>query len=322
MDSNSETTTITKRIIRINASALKNSACMLHFYRTVIEGYKEQVNTVQIEFGSAVHIFLHKMYVTGGRFDEAIAAARHYFETTKMIVDPKKKYLDTYHLMKVCIEYWTHLQERDDFEVLMMGDGKPAVEVTFSNKYYEDDNYIVLFEGTIDKIGKFKNGCYAIGDYKTTSSWDTVEYLSTYALSPQLRFYYFNLLLFARQNPESLIANIVKYPTGQFIDGIFLNGKDKTVFERSEIFLPKQKEMDEFENMLKKFIFTLTACLHTGTEPQPIGKLNGACTSVYGKCKFFNVCAAVDNIHKQHILKNNFVQREYMPLRNTSDKDL
>lgn len=346
---------MSKKIIRINASALKQSACFLNFYYTVIEGYKQPINSVSIEFGSAVHLFLKVMYKSGGRFDEAVLAARTYFETTKMEVDYKKKYLDTMHLLSVCIKYWTYLQETDDFQMMMLEEkncslcvdgsvdkilqggndiqealcprckgttviSECASEVTFSNLYFEDENYQVFLEGTIDRIGKFKgNGCYGIGDFKTTAAYDKKEYLRLYELSPQLKFYYFNLKLLGERNPDSLIGQITKLPVGCFIDGIFLNGAEKIEFMRSDIFLFSPDVMDEFTILLNSTIQRLINTLDANEIPIAEGKINGACTTTWGTCKFFNACAAFDERDKMHILKNHFLKEEYQPLKRSDD---
>ena len=134
-----------KRIIRINASALKRSACYRNYWLTGIEGYKKPINSVAIEFGSAVHIFLKVMIETSGKFDEAVKQARTYFETTPKDIDSKKAYLDTGYLIKCCIMVWQWLQDNhSDYEILLKEDNTPAVELTFSNEVYQDDNYKVL----------------------------------------------------------------------------------------------------------------------------------------------------------------------------------
>lgn len=302
-----------KRIIRIDASSLKSSACILSWYNIVVEGYKEEINSSDIEFGTAVHIFLQTMCKSGGNLATSMHESLDYFRTTKMTVKPMKKYLDEHHLAGVCIKYWTWLQQRDDFEILLNNENVPTVEVTFSNKIYEDDNLIVLFEGTIDKLGKFKNGCFAFGDYKTTSFRDKEAFLGAFELSTQLKFYWLNLHIFATSNPDSLVAEICKNQVGAFIDGIFLQGKDLTEFQRSRIFLFKKEQMDLYKLMLMDKIYRLIDLLKTNTIPEPEGMVTDTCTSGWG-CKFHVACGAPDSIATNHILKRNFIQSPYLPL--------
>lgn len=311
-----------KKIIRINASSLRRAACKLNWYRTVVQGYKKGNTTNTMEFGSAIHVFCHQMFLTSGDIGVAMHAAKNYFERTPMIVEKQKKYLNVVHLMKILPDLWSWYQDKGDFDVLMTGDNKPAVEITFSNLYYEDEEVAIYLEGTIDKLGKFKGqyGAYAIGDWKSTSSWNVNEYLSGYELSTQLRFYFFNLKLYAQLNPDSQIATICKLPVGAFVDGIFLNGEAKTQFERSSIFFFKQADIDEFRKILDAFIFSMLPYIKSETLPDREGMINFACTAQYGKCDFFNVCAAPDDISRDFLLKDGFVQTEYTPLRNSEDK--
>lgn len=309
----------TKKIIRINASALRKASCMLRFKRTVIDGYRKELNDVAVEFGSAIHVFPRIMFETGGDFGAAMHAARKYFEHAKYNVNVKKKYLNTAYLFQVLPALWQWHQDKNDYDVLQTADGKPSVEITFSNKYFEDDNYIVYLEGTIDMLGKFKGqyGAYAIGDWKSTSSWSWLDYLTSYELSTQLRFYLFNLHLHVENNPDSFLAAITKLPIGVFINGIFLNGADKYGFERSPIYFIKSEELQEFKGLLDSFIKRLLASMNDDSRE---GLINGSCYGAFGKCEFFSVCNQPGNVAREHVLKSNFKQAEYTPLRNSEDK--
>lgn len=307
-----------KRIIRIDASSLKSSACPLAWHRIVVDGYREDINNNDIEFGTAVHIFLQTMCKSNGNFAIAIREAQEYFTTTKMTVKPIKKYLDAHHLSTVCIQYWTWLTQRDDFDILLNNENVPTVEVTFSNLIYESETLEVRFEGTIDKLGKFKNGCYALGDYKTHSPnaqfRDAKDrFLDSFELSTQLKFYWHNLHLFARLNPDSLIAEICKHQVGCFIDGIFLQGKDLTEFQRSRIFLFKKEQMELYSKLLMNKVNKFISLLESNAAPEPEGMVTDTCTSGWG-CKFHLACGAPDDRAMEHILKRNFVQRPYEPL--------
>lgn len=318
---------MTKRIIRIDASSLKTAACMLAFYRTVIDGYKYPVNNNDMEFGSAGHIFLKYMCETKGNVGIALPKSREYFETTKMVVKKQKQYMDSMHLMKVMLSYWEWLRVNDNFEILLRPDGKPAVEVTFSVKYYEDDNVIILLEGTIDKLGRFKNGCYAFGDYKFTSSRDIPIFFQGFELSTQLKFYYMCLHMYAEQNPNSFIAEICSNKVGAFIDGIFLNGKDSTEFHRSRIFFFEEPEITLYKNMMKEKIFRLLNHVVANEEPYPEGMVTDTCSKPENssggswRCRFFKACAAPDKIAADFMLKNEFVKADYEPLKFGKEKE-
>ncbi len=310
-----------KRIIRINASALKNATCMLRFYRICIEGYKSPVNSNAIEFGSAVHLFLASMAMTGGDLPVSLALARNYFQETPMVIDYQKRYLDDQTLCNVCVRYWGHLQQTDSFKILTTEKNEPAVEVTFSNKFYEDEHFIVLLEGTIDKLGQFDKGAFALGDYKTSAiPWGSDrkqkldDYFRGHEMSCQLRFYRFNIELKARLEPSTLLNELTKNTLGCFIEGIFTS-KDEVEFRRSRIYFYTDDDMKEFVNMLTGFVTTVITILKQDTIPPRHGILNGACAGGWKPCSFINVCNAPDDIAREHVLRNNFIQSEYLPIK-------
>lgn len=312
-----------KKIIRINASALKNATCMLRFYRICIQGYKSPVNDNVIEFGSAVHLFLAQMAITNGDLVTSLAKAREYFQETKMVINYQKKYLDDQTLCNVCVQYWGHIQKTDNFKILSDEKNEPAVEVTFSNKFYEDEQFIVLLEGTIDKMGQFDKGCFALGDYKTTGlPWnkgnrkaDIEAYFRGHEMGPQLRFYRYNIELKAKSEPSELLSKITERPIGCFIDAIFTSSSEAAEFKRSRIFFFPDEDMEEFVNILKGFVATVITILKQDAEPPRHGVLNGACAGGWRPCSFIDACNAPGKIAEAHVLKNNFIQSEYLPIK-------
>jgi hypothetical protein len=314
-----------KRIIRIDASSLKESACMYRWWLVVMQGYKEPLPYNDTNYGTAGHAFIQHMYLTKGNFMEALKTAK--VQLGKPVeIRPKKDYLTEIHFTKTCFDFWQEFLSKDDFEILTDEAGVPLVELKFDEPYWSDENFEIRLTGTIDKLGKFKNGCYAIGDYKFTSSWNEKEYFTQYELSLQLMFYLFMLHLKGAKNPDSALGKIIQYPVGAFIDAIFLKSNKETVFKRSEVWFTDKKQLqmrlNEMKALLDRFIYGVTARLSTSTPFERTGLLNGACANAYGTtsqqgalCRFFRHCAAPDEIAAQHVLKNTFKQREYNPLK-------
>ena len=215
-----------KQQVYINSSSLKYATCPLAWKRVILDGYHEGISSAKIVYGSSVHKFLEVMYKTGS-LQQARDAALLVFRVPK-IDDRKSVHMsDERHMLNTCFDVWSNYVNRknEEFELMALPDGSPAVEVTFSLPYYQDDNIEVSLCGTIDKIGKFKDGVFAIGDWKTTSTYDTGKYLASYSMSPQLRFYRLALTVMGRLHPESLLGQIGNSPVGCFIDGIFLKPK-------------------------------------------------------------------------------------------------
>jgi hypothetical protein len=197
---------------------------------------------------------------------------------------------------------------------------QPATEVTFSIRYYEDDYIIVNLCGTIDKIGRFRNGCYAIGDWKTSGTWNNCGYFQQFELSRQLRMYKLAVKLMHSMHPESVLGQLGGTNLGCFIDAIFIN-KDVNAssFERSEIYQIPGGEIDNFQLMIDDKIRELSQSIKTGYLPKT-GIINGTCIKYqtvseknFHKCQFWDCCRSTDNVAKI-LLKRNFKQVNFNPL--------
>jgi len=299
-----------KRIIKIDASSLKESACDLRFYNIVIAGYSSGEITNSLLYGSAVHKFIEVMFLTGGKLNEAVTAAKEIFDKPCKILSTKK-YLTANHLFATCISLWQDFIEKDDFEYFHDANDKPAVEITFSIKIFEDEQTIIYLEGTIDKLGKIKNGCYAVGDYKTSGAYNPEDYFEGYRLSPQLKTYVWAFKALASIEPDGPFAKIASTPIGAFVDGIFLSPSKPSSFIRSEVTIFKEEDLFVYERLLMD---TCKRIAQWKSPPLANGLINGACETKYGRCRYFNVCAAPDNKSREYILQNKFTIKSYQPL--------
>jgi len=305
---------MSKLILRIDASAFKESGCMRRFYWSVVSGYRYKLNTNDIEFGSAFHEFIKTMKENPGRYDLATRAAQARY-SVPMEMKSNKGYMTQNYLTNTCISFWQQWVEKDQFETLVQ-DGKPLVECKFLYPYYADDQVEVALCGTIDDICKHKHGTFAIRDYKTTSSGKKEEYLDGYTLSPQLLFYRMIIDYYARTYPHSIFGQFSRQDIACFIDAIFLQGASKAPeFKRSEVYVFRREQMAEFEKLVHKKVMELVEYVHQNVLPDRDGMLNGSCQTVYGQCKFFGVCKQTDEIGRNHMLNRHFIQREYNPLR-------
>ncbi len=314
-----------KKIIMLDASSLKTLACSLKFYRTVVQGYRHGASSIDMTYGTAFHMFISDMNTNGGNFAPAISKAVRYFEDTPSIAKKSKGWMTSQHLTKTCIDYWENYNgagKKDVWKTVEV-EGQHMSELKFATlPYYSDDTCDIILSGTIDDICKQDGGCYAIRDYKTTSSWDVDSYLSDYRLSNQLIFYVFVLYWYAKQYPDSIYAKIIAQGrVAAFIDGIFLKSgatvsvSGSTQFRRSEMFFFSEKDLLAFKALIDNIaIPRIVAMLKS--PPLKEGILNGFCTSqVYGRCGFFGACSSPDDIAAEHILRNEFIQKDYNPLK-------
>lgn len=301
--------------LNINATSLRYSHCLLSWFRTIHQGWVEPRFSDKIVYGIAVHKYLDTMYKTG---DMGLARdnALKVFRVPK-IESPKALYLsDEKHMIYVGFDAWNNYAATDStFDILQMPDGKPATEVTFSIPFYEDDIVQVNIVGTEDKIGTIRNGCHAIGDWKTTSHWDPVSYLEGYRMSHQLRFYVLSLKIMHRHFPDSVLGKIGGTRVGAFIDAIFLKDKASEMsIKRSTVFQFSNEDLYSFEQSLIRRIKQLSQAIGDGTVMLKEGIVNNTCELKYNKCPYYAVCATQNPDIENLLLLKNFDKRPYDPL--------
>lgn len=304
-----------KLIVNVNASSLRYAHCLRAWYATIVSGYVQPVFSDKIVYGIALHKFIDTMYKTGDMMKAKDAGLAEFRQ--KKLMDDKAQHLsDEGHFIWTCFDVWNNFALVDpEFEIVLKPDGTPATEVTFKIPFYEDDNLVANVCGTIDKIGRIKNGCDAIGDWKSTSTWNSKEYLSNYRMSHQLRFYTLACKLMARHFPESTLGKIGATRMGAFIDGVFLKQKAvETKVIRSDVFVFDKQDMEMFENTLTRRLTELSRAIGDGTVDYKEGIIKNTCELKYNKCPFWAVCAAHNPAIEKLMLKQHFDQRPYDPL--------
>lgn len=304
-----------KKIIYISQSALASSGCIEKFYKTVVEGYKEPAFSANIVYGIAVAKYIDTMYKTKGNGIQAIRDAMVSFRVPKVSQEKKPWLSDERHFNNLCGTLWAgYIENEPNFEILEFN-GVPATEFTFDIPIWEDEQFEIHLAGTMDKLGQFKGGCFAVGDNKTTSSWDKRGYLKQYEMSKQLLLYTLACKLEARDHPESVMGRIGSQKMGAFIDAIFIKEQASDVeMLRSEVFQYTDKQVWDFHGSVITFIETrLVPALYNGHGYKE-GLLTGTCQGNYGfVCPFWNVCKSSQAI-ADLLLRRDFVQKTFDPL--------
>lgn len=162
-----------KQIIRVTAHYLEPyEQCPLYFHRTVNLKRGEISKPKYLAKGIGLHHLLADYYTgfkEGRPFDENIEQARMNFMTYQADINGLDSE-DIPSLLTAFDEYTTHYRARDNFEVV-------AVEQKLSDILYEDDERIILYEGTIDLITD-QDGLIVPVDHKGESSKWQVSGLS------------------------------------------------------------------------------------------------------------------------------------------------
>lgn len=321
-----------KTLIILDASALKDSSCLLRLFNTVVLGYKTKIDNNDIHFGTAFHKFRSIWRTNNDDYMLALLTARNHYANTPMFVKSNKKYL-TESFLTDTISAYAVKYKQDIFQPLTtpceisLFDGATIPAGTkliepltrFAFPYYVDDEVEVLVAGTIDELGQYRDGKICICDAKTTSVWNQEEYFRSYKLSPQLITYRWALRKYAREFPGSYLAELDASEICAMIDGIFYAGADKpVVFRRSETYNFSENDIDEFDRLVKYTVNLLVEAVRhwrkTNQEPLRYGLLNGSCQTPYGPCKYFGPCSAPDEESRTTMLEDHFKKAAYNPL--------
>ena len=320
----------TKQIVRIDASSLKQSSCGRRLFLDIVKGYRGSRDSNDLVYGSAFHKCV-ETYAHSKDEPLAHAAAMKYWSDAEptMAVKDTAKYLNAGHLSLCCQKFFDAMKKDSIFTECspIVIDGEALVEKKFSIPIYSNDTLDILLQGTIDGLYQIAKGCANIGDWKTTRSYNPIDYFYEYKLSVQLRTYLWAVKWMMSKNPDSPIAKALSGAPkiGCFIYGAFLSSKETVKFMRSEVFQFSEQDLAEYESMLMAVVCKLVVDINVfnshGVYPQPQGIINSTCKP-YGKpCKYFGACSShigVQGIDPktsfQAMLDNHFVQKEYKPL--------
>lgn len=316
---------MTKKIIKLNASALKESSCLLRLYLLVIDGYKEKQTTIDIEYGSAFHKFA-KHLALGDDVYKAMAEATRYLRDQIESGNCHmgygkfaKTWMTLSHLTGTCHDFYEKVWKSPtrDFEIITSPSKNALVEMTFSIPFLVEDEVEVLIEGTIDSFAKISKGCICLPDYKTTSTTkQPSEYFKQYKLSPQLMLYNWAVRQYAKNYPDSIFAEMCRERIASCIYGIFIGKEKQPEFIRSEMYWYSDEQMEEFEDSLKDVVHAITWYVRNNRVPKRDGMLNGSCASFAKQCMFLPACSSPDRSSFEQILGITFKKQEYDPLRN------
>jgi hypothetical protein len=312
--------------IRLDASSLKLSSCLLRLYLTTFKGYRKVPHYNDLIFGSAVHKFIEHYHKLGpDRWAEALALAQNYFQQEPKIIRPRKDYLNDEFLTRACMSYLKALEKNIKLKELKLlyspKDKTPLVEQKFALPLYDEDDIEILLCGTMDGIYQLGQ-CAIIGDIKTTAASDIQGYLRGYELSTQFLTYLWALKYLRKNNPDGFFGQKIFENIGCCVIGVFLAGasKDPEVI-RSDTFFFSSQIFTEFDSLLESFVTKIVGYFRSDMDksigrPPKEGLLNNSCQAAWGEgCPFFGACKAPGEEGFWGVLDAHYTKIEYNPLK-------
>ncbi len=318
--------TSTKKIIYMDASTLKDSACLKKVWFNNIKGFKrkgEEAKNFKAAYGTAVHKAL-ELYYCGRSVVDCIKAAIHYYNEfeTEALMSDWSNWLHTEHLRQTLTLYFLlHPLGECGIDVLKDGDGKPILEQKFCLPYWSNDEYELALTGIIDMQCNYF-GTRSILDHKTHSltMFDgknpVKKFLSRFKMNVQTQFYsMIDKLLNKRSFYLPVVVNgfFMKKPTEKAAKaGVF----DGVLLERGGPIEYSDAQMHEFANWLEQKLALVTKLLST-TDPEKafFNTFERSCCDNYGGCKYYGVCETSDLTTQYLTLGSDFDTVEYNPLK-------
>lgn len=283
--------------------------CPRKYYYKMIEGWQPIHLSVHLLFGGIYATALehfHKYRADGMSRDEAIHAVvrealisswEHDLDDAGQPIPESGAPKEFIHnaktrmnLIRTIVWYFDHFEE-DPCETVMMADGKPAVELSFSLPV--DDG--IVFCGHMDRLVNYMDDVY-VQDQKTTgSSVDSVYYYNQFNPDTQMSMY-----TFAGQAILGSPVKGVMIDAAQILVGV-------TKFARN--FTPRTEDQlnEWYDNMMyhvetARNVYAAWDCQQIAAFP-----MNLASCGNYGGCEFRAVCSRSPHV-RENYLRADFVK--------------
>jgi hypothetical protein len=278
------------------------AACPRKYLYSILQGWTAEIKSAHLSFGEhyarALEHF-HKHIAAGVPYDDAVrsvvrealiatwdneaGAPQEWMHNTKT--------RDT--LIRSIVWYLEHFRN-DPMQTVILSDGRPAVEYSFSVDL--SDEYVYC--GHIDRLVTYGDaGDIYIQDQKTSGSAVTPRFFDKYSPDYQMTGY-----TWAGQ----IIFNLpVK---GVVIDAAYV-AVGFTDFARQAI-TRSDRQLEEFRTEALHYIELARRCHEANYYP-----MNRTACGNYGGCEFRRVCSAVPGI-RQNLLEGNYRKQDrWDPIR-------
>lgn len=291
--------------------------CPRYYLYSVMYGFQPRQESVHLTFGLLIHGATeryHHAKAQGQNHDDALDTALVWGLTQtwdKGLSRPwasGDSYKNRFTFLRTLVWYLDKYGDNDALETVILANGKPAVELSFSF----DSGYVAaatgetfLFCGHLDRLATL-NGVPYIPDVKTTKSELNARYWASHNPSNQ-----FGMYLTAGQ----LVWNLpVK---GLIVDGVqVLVGSSR--FER-HLITKDEAQSEEWYRATGWWLGMMESCAgeyaRWGEQAYP---QNETSCGKYGGCEFQQICSR-SPVAREQWLVSGFKRRVWDPLQRRGD---
>lgn len=276
--------------------------CPRKYLYSMLQGWQAQSKSVHLIFGGhyakALERF-HKLRADGADFDEAQLEVVRLclLETWDSEADAPQDWGDSKKTRDTLIRsiVWYLENYRDDpMQTVILANGKPAVELSFTVELTSD----LVYCGHMDRLVTYgADSDIYVQDQKSTGSALTSYYFDGYSPDYQMTGY-----TYAGQVIFNLPVKGVIIDAAQIAVGF-------TNFARAPV-LRSNKSLDEFVEEVKHYTAEANRCHEENYYPMR----RTACGN-YGGCEFRKVCALNPALRPQYLAGNYKKRERWDPLK-------
>lgn len=296
--------------------------CPRYYYYTIILSYQPRAESVHLTFGLLIHGGTERYHhgkAEGKSHDDAVDMAVEWVlrETWDRELsrpwNSGDSYKNRYTALRTLVWYLDKYGDNDALETVVLANGKPAVELSFSfdsgfSSRTTGESF--LFCGHLDRLATL-NGVPYIPDVKTTKSELNARYWAGHNPSNQ-----FGMYLLAGEIVYSLPVK------GLIVDGVQVQvGNSK--FER-HLITKDEAQQGEFYTATGSWLQRMEDSAEAASS-EILGKdlalawpMNETACSKFGGCEFQQVCSR-SPVARQQWLDTGFRRRVWDPLQRRGD---
>lgn len=277
--------------------------CPYKYKLVMIDGWNAKIIPPPLAFG----IYMHVVFQTWHRLDADpdISKDEALLRCVKLagMLGEKLPNGDNARLKEQLVRATVWYLEQfwdDQAKTVILSNGKPAVEYSFTLPFFKQDSLDTYLCGHIDRFAKWQGRVLA-QDYKTTKYGLDQRFISKFKPHTQFPLYIAASHIIAAKTQE------VPATDGILLDAIQLGVNFNRFMRYIVPYSPE--EIQEYLKGLKYWIKQAMTTSQDGYFP-----MNEESCEKYGGCQFKDICSKPKARHEQY-LKGHFTCRTWDPLR-------
>lgn len=294
----------------------EEKTCLRKYWYSVVWGWEPRAPKVDLQFG----LWMHRAVE---RYHHARAARKEHDDALDFVLDwllrdtwnqalgrpwvSGDSYKNRLTLVRTVVWYLDQYGPADPLETIILANGKPAVELSFSfdTGYRTRWGEAVFFAGHLDRLASM-NGKKYIPDVKTTKHEMSPRFWAQFNPSNQFGMY----TLAGQVAFETPVAGLV-------VDGVqVLVGSSR--FQR-QLITKDESSIDEwFKGALWWIRLAEEAALDGARHGEAAYPMNDKACGMYDGCPFQDICSRSPGA-RQPWLKTSFRRRVWDPLQRRGD---